>query len=458
MAAKQILIVDDTREISRLLEAALKVLDSKLHTKVVPSAEEAFLEISRRVYDLLIVDVRLPGISGLEFTQKVRSVRKNIRIIQISGLNDPGLKDNAISMGADVFLPKPLAIGEFLSTVEGLLDVDPFIPPQSMPPVPQSANPAPEPEPSGNWVSAVVAQAPEAPPPPPVKKPEPVSKPAAAPAAPASPAVKPVSPKPEIPMPRPPAARPAAPQPTSVSDLLTSLRQNLNAVLVALVDERGRMVARAGELPDPTVETSVAPALLASVNASAAASRLVSSGDQDPSESAVVVRSPVYDYVVAPVGFQHMVMVVIERSKLGLHMAQVIEELFSTREELQHTLLPAQPEPLPELLPDLFAEPPAGPVLPPEPALPTQPGRIEKPVAEPSRARPPKPVQVFDPADELDALLNQASPGSIKADELDAFWEQLATGKSSGESGNPGTLSYDQASRLGLTPTDEEKK
>ncbi len=67
---KRILIADDALELGRLLQTVFLTLDPKLSIQVVPSAEEALLESSRKPIDLLVSDVRLPGMSGLDLVRK----------------------------------------------------------------------------------------------------------------------------------------------------------------------------------------------------------------------------------------------------------------------------------------------------------------------------------------------------------------------------------------------------
>lgn len=121
MSPKRVLIVDDERELGRLLQAALGTLDIKPSVIVVPSAEEAQLEASKNPVDLIISDVRLPGMSGIELTRRLRARYKNVKTIQITGLRDPTLEVQAREAGAEYFFTKPLAMPAFLSAVEKLL-------------------------------------------------------------------------------------------------------------------------------------------------------------------------------------------------------------------------------------------------------------------------------------------------------------------------------------------------
>ena len=73
MAKYQILIVDDQREMRMVLRSGIESLGAEFQVVDVPSGEEALLEISMREIDLLVADVRLPGISGLELILRARA-------------------------------------------------------------------------------------------------------------------------------------------------------------------------------------------------------------------------------------------------------------------------------------------------------------------------------------------------------------------------------------------------
>ena len=136
MAAKRVLIVDDALELGRLLQAALSTLDPGFQVTVVPSAEEAQLEASRRQADLVITDIHLPGISGLELTRRLHARYKTTRIILITGLNEPTIRQQAMDAGADFFFKKPVSMPEFLAAVQQLLGMAKVEPPP--PPVNES--------------------------------------------------------------------------------------------------------------------------------------------------------------------------------------------------------------------------------------------------------------------------------------------------------------------------------
>jgi len=131
MPSFRILIVDDQREVSRLLHSALATLEYKLDIVEMPSGEEAILDSSRNSIDLLVSDYRLPGISGVELMRKVRKYRPNVKVILITGQTDPRIRKEVSEAGADAFFIKPVPIADFLDSVERHLGlVETILPPE----------------------------------------------------------------------------------------------------------------------------------------------------------------------------------------------------------------------------------------------------------------------------------------------------------------------------------------
>lgn len=117
MAEKHVLIVDDAIELGRLLQSAVQTLDASLKLTVVPSAEEAILASSRHTVQLLISDVRLPGMSGFDLAERMRKRNPNLEVILITGMTDRNLRKQAEESGA-VFFQKPLKMDAFLAAVQ----------------------------------------------------------------------------------------------------------------------------------------------------------------------------------------------------------------------------------------------------------------------------------------------------------------------------------------------------
>jgi DNA-binding response OmpR family regulator len=120
VAAPRILIVDDQRDITRMLRAALETLGRGYVIVDVPSAEEAQLEFRRGPVDLLITDLRLPGISGLELIQRLHKASSEAAMIVISAYADETNQAEFKRLGA-AFFAKPLNLQDFLARVQEAL-------------------------------------------------------------------------------------------------------------------------------------------------------------------------------------------------------------------------------------------------------------------------------------------------------------------------------------------------
>ena len=119
----RILIVDDHRDVIRLLHSALDSLEHEFEIIEAPSGEEAFLEISLGKIDLAIIDYVLPGISGLELMAKIATSSPDAKIILISGSKEKKIRTGLQNAGAFAFFEKPISLTDFLDAVERCLDL-----------------------------------------------------------------------------------------------------------------------------------------------------------------------------------------------------------------------------------------------------------------------------------------------------------------------------------------------
>ncbi|PWH14332.1 MAG: hypothetical protein DDG59_13175 [Anaerolineae bacterium] len=117
----KILIVDDQREVRRMLKAALEAQFQSAILQDVPSAEEAMVLLSQDRFDLLVVDVRLAGMSGLEMVEKARRRQPNLNIVVVTGVNDPAIHKQLEQAPIQAWFRKPLPMEEFLTCVLNLL-------------------------------------------------------------------------------------------------------------------------------------------------------------------------------------------------------------------------------------------------------------------------------------------------------------------------------------------------
>jgi len=111
----RVMIVDDELEILGLLEELLKSGEKEIEVARAQSGVAALLMIGENKPDLLIVDMMMPGMNGIEVCRRLKSrpSPQKIKIIAISGDHSPSLRERVLNAGADLFFVKPLDVGSF---------------------------------------------------------------------------------------------------------------------------------------------------------------------------------------------------------------------------------------------------------------------------------------------------------------------------------------------------------
>lgn len=112
---KRILIIEDDPEISKLLQVMLT--KSHLEPVVAYSGTEGLLQLQAQTFDLIVLDLMLPGKSGEELIKEIRE-KSSIPIIVISAKVDVEDKVQALKMGADDYITKPFNQEEVLARVD----------------------------------------------------------------------------------------------------------------------------------------------------------------------------------------------------------------------------------------------------------------------------------------------------------------------------------------------------
>lgn len=346
MAGPSILLVDDQRDIVRLLHASLQTLGHELDIIDAPSGEEAMLEASRRKIDLLIADYLLPGMSGVELMRKVKARHPSARVIFISGMHERRARSEMLTAGAVAIFDKPIPMADFLDAVERSLGlVRTIFPPES--------------------------------------------------------------------------SREADQHGQTLAELLSGFRQQVAADAVFLISDRGRVLARAGDLYDSSMEVSLLSALMSIFSAGLKVSRFI---QQDTLDNYHVFRGGDQDIILIPVNSSHALMLAGRELATAERILHTVQGMLTVRDDVESVLksLGVAPETseVEQVIPA------------PEPLTPD----LEEP----------------EPEVDLDALFASASKNASVKD-IDAFWDN-AVEKTSNMPTNPDVISFEEASKLGLTP------
>ena len=108
MSHGSILVVDDEAGIRQQLAAILG--DEGYVVSTADSGEEALAALAREIYDLVLLDVWLPGADGIETLRQVRASGLDVPVVMISGAASSEVAVRAVREGAHDFLDKPLAL------------------------------------------------------------------------------------------------------------------------------------------------------------------------------------------------------------------------------------------------------------------------------------------------------------------------------------------------------------
>ncbi len=122
---KWILIVDDEKRVTSSLEETLKAMGKGLAVVSVGSAEEALDEMARRPFDLLVTDLRMPGMDGLELMRRAKAIYPQTRAILITAYGSEEVEEEVRRLQPALYLTKPFLVGDFAQAVERALEMEP---------------------------------------------------------------------------------------------------------------------------------------------------------------------------------------------------------------------------------------------------------------------------------------------------------------------------------------------
>lgn len=117
----RVLIVDDEKRLAYSLGQTLQLDFPDCQVDMAYSGEEALSSLASNAYDLIIADVRMPGVSGLELIKGVRYLDAQVPIILMTGYGSASLRREAATLGVDHYVDKPFDIDELILMVSQLL-------------------------------------------------------------------------------------------------------------------------------------------------------------------------------------------------------------------------------------------------------------------------------------------------------------------------------------------------
>jgi DNA-binding NtrC family response regulator len=110
-----VLLVDDEEQFLQVLSERLT--NRGLHVSSVTSGEEAVAMVENENFDAVVVDLAMPGIDGIETTKKIKEKRPDLEIIILTGHATVKAGIEAMKLGAEDFLEKPVDLNILLERI-----------------------------------------------------------------------------------------------------------------------------------------------------------------------------------------------------------------------------------------------------------------------------------------------------------------------------------------------------
>lgn len=118
--SNRVLIVDDEASLRGMLDKLLK--SEGYETHVVASGQEALEQVLLREFQVVLLDIRMPGLSGLDVLEKLRVSHPNVAVIMVTAVANVQTALRSLRQGAYDYIVKPFELEEILVKVEKALE------------------------------------------------------------------------------------------------------------------------------------------------------------------------------------------------------------------------------------------------------------------------------------------------------------------------------------------------
>ncbi|MCB0029421.1 MAG: response regulator, partial [Anaerolineales bacterium] len=124
MCRERILIVDDEPRVAFFFRKHLELTEGGYIVDVANSGNQALAAVQRERYDLMITDLRMPGMNGLELLGRIREISPTTRTMLITAFGTADVWQRASELQVAQLLSKPLKVDALLSAVRDTLTMD----------------------------------------------------------------------------------------------------------------------------------------------------------------------------------------------------------------------------------------------------------------------------------------------------------------------------------------------
>ncbi len=118
-ATMRILVVEDEKRVASFISRALR--EDSYAVDVAESGEKAIQSVAATPYDCVLLDVRLPGLSGIDACRLIREAHIDVPILMLTARSLVEQRVEGLDAGADDYLTKPFAVAELLARVRALI-------------------------------------------------------------------------------------------------------------------------------------------------------------------------------------------------------------------------------------------------------------------------------------------------------------------------------------------------
>ncbi len=120
-----VLVVDDEANLAAALCRVLELLEADpWAAESVSSAEAALTRLGEKRFDILVTDLRLPGMDGLELIGRAKTLQPGTRTVLITAYGTPQVEAQGLA-AADAYLPKPFSLKRFTEVVRQVAEQEP---------------------------------------------------------------------------------------------------------------------------------------------------------------------------------------------------------------------------------------------------------------------------------------------------------------------------------------------
>src|SRR5262249_48139552 len=114
----RVLVVEDERKLAQVLASALET--ERYDVVVAATGEDGFFRANAETFDLVVLDVMLPGRSGFDILHALRPRRMDTPVLMLTARDGVDDRVRGLDLGADDYLVKPFAIAELLARIRAL--------------------------------------------------------------------------------------------------------------------------------------------------------------------------------------------------------------------------------------------------------------------------------------------------------------------------------------------------